>query len=375
MLLVSAPTLLARRAFTVPAARSFSTTRITMTGAIQKLVAGDWGYSHDEIPDLSGKVAMVTGASGGIGFVITRELARHNAKVIAVGKPTDIEEGKRAMAVDGETTFNNSTTTGLGAKAAANIQWEAVEQSELKDVLRFAKQMEGSLDRLDLLIENAGLGVMDTNLTPDGYDSHLTVNNLAHMLLANRLLPLMRKTSTMDGVKAGDVRIVGQSSELHRGDKAQDAMFENEEEFKQLIGPMMNYARSKAAVILFGKGLVKNAVSDSIRVYATHPGAVATGQADMAETGYGLLGKATAAMQKATARTPDHGSLCALWAAVAPDALDYRNGSYFTDPKEEGKEIKEADEERRVDNFWRVGQEVVKKVAGNEALIDWKQGA
>jgi len=301
MLLVSrsAPSLLARRVcFTVPtAARSFATSRITMTGALSKLVAGDWGYSHDEIPDLKGKTAIVTGASGGIGFVIARELARHNAKVIAVGKPTDIEAGKRAMASAGEVTFNNSTTTGLGQKAASNIQWEPVEFSELKDVLRFAKQMEGSLDRLDLLFENAGLGVMDVNLTPDVYDSHLTVNNLAHMLLANRLLPLMRKTSNMNGVKTGDVRIVGQSSELHRGDKFQDAMFENEEEFKVLSGPMMNYARSKAAVILFGKGLVKNAVPDSIRVYSTHPGAVATGQADMAETGYGLLGKATAMAQ------------------------------------------------------------------------------
>jgi hypothetical protein len=95
----------------------------------------------------------------------------------------------------------------------------------------------------------------------------------------------------------------------------------------------------------------------------------------MAETGYGLLGKATAMAQKATARTPDHGSLCILWAACAPDALDYKNGTYFTDPKEEGKEIKEASEEIRVDNFWRVGQEIVKRVAGNESLLDWKQGA
>jgi hypothetical protein len=74
-----------------------------------------------------------------------------SAKVIAVGKPTDIEAGKRAMASAGEVTFNNSTTTGLGEKAASNIQWEPVEFSELKDVLRFAKQMAGSLDRLDLV--------------------------------------------------------------------------------------------------------------------------------------------------------------------------------------------------------------------------------
>jgi hypothetical protein len=94
---------------------------------------------------------------------------------------------------------------------------------------------------------------MDVNLTPDGYDSHLTVNNLAHMLLANRLLPLMRKTSTMDGVKTGDVRIVGQSSELHRGDKFQDAMFENEEEFKLLSGGLF----ARMFVMEGEKGLMK----------------------------------------------------------------------------------------------------------------------
>jgi len=105
-----------------------------------------------------------------------------------------------------DAAFNNSTTTGLGEKAASNIQWEPVEFCEFNDVVRFAKNMEGSLNRLDLmrrhlflllfcvldskadkksscqLFGNAGLGVMDVNLTPHGYDSHLTVNNLAHML-------------------------------------------------------------------------------------------------------------------------------------------------------------------------------------------------
>lgn len=78
---------------------------------------------------------------------------------------------------------------------------------------------------------------MATSHTPDGYDGHLTVNNLSHVLMANRLLPLMRKTSKMPGVSAGDVRIVGQSSELHRGSKmASNVKFESEQEFKELMG-------------------------------------------------------------------------------------------------------------------------------------------
>lgn len=139
---------------------------------------------------------------------------------------------------------------------------------------------------------------------------------------------------------------------------------------------MENYDRSKLAVILFGKALARHALSPgdaSIKVFSTHPGAVATGQQDMMPTGYGKIGEVIAPVVKSMARSPEHGALCALWAATAPDARKYDDGTYFTDPREEGKEISQAGEDSRIENFWRNSQLIIQKVAGENALVDWQK--
>lgn len=74
------------------------------------------------------------------------------AKVIALGKPTDIEAAKEAMKATGEVTMNNTSTTGLGnAELAGKVQWEAVEFENLKDVQALAKRLSGELERLDVV--------------------------------------------------------------------------------------------------------------------------------------------------------------------------------------------------------------------------------
>lgn len=70
-------------------------------------------------------------------------------------------------------------------------------------------------------------------------------------------------------------------------------------------------------------------------------------------------------------RSPEHGSLSILWASVAPDAVEYPQGSYFTDPKELGKESKKADDEVLVQKFWNTSQEVIKQAVGENALQPW----
>lgn len=85
-----------------------------------------------------------------------------------------------------------------------------------------------------------------------------------------------------------------------------------------------------------------------------------------------MVGDVLQTLTKPIARDPEHGALSTLWAAVAPDAADYESGSYFTDPKELGKESNKASDPELMQNFWRVSQEVIKQVVGQDALIDWK---
>ena len=226
------------------------------------------------------------------------------------------------------------------------------------------------------LILNAGLGVNQFKPTKDGFDRHLTVNNLAHTILANQLLPLMRKTA--ETADAGSVRIVGQSSELHRGEMLRDVKFASVDEFKQDIGSASLYDRTKLGVILFHKGLVKHVFkqnNDKLLSFSTHPGAVATGQQEQLPSAFGeTVGSIVRNVTKPLARSPEHGSLCILWASVAPDATEFPNGSYFSDPKEPGKETSQASSDELMDNYWRTSQEVIKQVVP-DGLVDWSRKA
>jgi len=129
----------------------------------------------------------------------------------------------------------------------------------------------------------AGRGTSEFKLSHDGYDSHFTLNNLSHFVLLSHLFPLLQKTSQLPGT---DVRVVQMSSELHRATFGGPSptfggcKFATKDEFKEEIGPDNVYARTKLAVILQQKAIVKRFAQppSKILVYSTHPGAVATGQ-------------------------------------------------------------------------------------------------
>lgn len=144
------------------------------------------------------------------------------------------------------------------------------------------------------------------------------------------------------------------SSELHRptilgaGSENVASKFTSIEEFRQDIGQANLYFRSKLGVLLFTKALVQRHLKppSSIIAYATHPGAVATGQVQQYKPAYGeLIGGVLGAVIKQVMRKPDDGALSILWAATAKDARGpYPNGQYFTDPNEIGKETAQAND-------------------------------
>ena len=126
-------------------------------------------FRPDQIPDLSGRVAIVTGGSAGIGYYDALALARANARVIIVS--ANAEHGREAEA-DLNKALKEANSTG-------SVKWYGVEFGTLKDVDTIAKKLAGELDRdrLDILICNAGVGQAPYGLSNDGLERHFEVSD------------------------------------------------------------------------------------------------------------------------------------------------------------------------------------------------------
>lgn len=124
-------------------------------------------FRPNQIPDLTGRVAIVTGGSAGIGYFNALPLARANARVIIIS--ANEEHGKSA-----EEEINKSI---LENKATGSVVWHGVEMGSLKDVDTLAKKLAKDLPRLDILVCNAGIGQAPFGLTSDGIERHFEVQN------------------------------------------------------------------------------------------------------------------------------------------------------------------------------------------------------
>lgn len=221
-------------------------------------------FSLDKTPDLTGKVAVVTGGSEGIGYGVTHTLLKHNiAKLYILSLSEDVvQSAKDAVAKD------------LGQAAADKTAWIPCDLSNWKNVKDVAEKIKDTTDRLDILVNNAGRGIMTYQLTDDGVDRHMAVNHMGHVILTSHLLPLLKQTAEKGNV----VRISNQASNLHTAAPS-DTKFESLEELNQDLGPNAQYGRSKLAAILYARYFnrkVTQSGHSNVLMNATHPGFVST---------------------------------------------------------------------------------------------------
>lgn len=233
-----------------------------MGGPAAKLATHPFALS--QTPDLSGKVAVVTGGSEGVGFGVTHTLLSHNiGKLYILSRSKDVVDGARqAIAND------------MGDDTAKRVIWMHCDLSDWKTVEEVAEKIKNAEDRLDILVNNAGRGIMTFKLTDFGVDSHMAVNHMAHVILTSHLLPLMKKTA-----ESGDVvRIVNQASNLHES-SPKDTKFESLDELNKDIGPNPLYGRAKLAAILYARYFDRKVTKNghpNVLMNATHPGIVST---------------------------------------------------------------------------------------------------
>ncbi len=252
-------------------------------------------WNSNNIPDLKGKVVIVTGATSGLGKEATKILAQKNATVIVAVRNT-----QKAETVVQEIKQMNPK---------AKIDTKEMDLNSLESVKRFADKVLSSYDRLDVLINNAGIMACPFDKTEEGFEIQMGTNHLGHFALTGLLMPLLEKTK--------NARIVATSSIGHR---AGNIDFQDINWGKRKYNSNKAYADSKLANLYFAYHLAEKlkAENKDIKVTAAHPGWTRT---DLQK--HSLMMRM---LNPLFSQGPDQGVLPTLRAAFDPNA---NSGEYF----------------------------------------------
>jgi len=252
-------------------------------------------WTFDDIPDQTGRTAIVTGANTGIGLETARMLALKGASVVLACRNPD--KGKAALArIQAE-------------KPAGSTTLAALDLSDLDSVAAFVEAFAATHDRLDLLINNAGVMVPPLGRTKQGFELQFGTNHLGHFALAGRLLPLVLRTA--------GARIVVVSSTAQSFGRID---FDDLNWERRPYSAWRAYGQSKLANTMFALELQRRLAASGSEVRATsaHPGWTAT---DLQRTA-----GAARFFNPLFAMKPPDGALPTLRAATDPTAA---GGSYW----------------------------------------------
>ncbi|KAH9921486.1 NAD(P)-binding protein [Epithele typhae] len=316
-------------------------------------------HKPDQIPDLSGRVALVTGGSAGIGYWDVAALAKKNATVHFVS--ANAEHGQQA-----EKEINEELKK---SGSHGSVVYHQLDMSQLRSVDDWSKKFARQEGRLDILIANAGIGQAPYGLTEDGIERHFEVNNLSHWVMVLRLLEVMKRTAS-DATPAS-VRIVLQSSEMHRI-SPMNTKFASKAEINEQGDGAQLYGRTKLGFILFAQELVRRKLTDvkkPILAISVHPGVVDTEVQKAWVESYGALGKIVEKLSRMGGKSAEEGAEASLWAATWSNInhdnwRDYQ-GKYFTEPY--GKpdtESKQAQDRELANNFWDLCSKLSSEILG-----------
>lgn len=307
----------------------------------------DW--TTDEIPDLSGRTALVTGANSGLGLVTARELARKGASVVMACR----DPGRGGTAVDRV----RSELPG------AEVRLEALDLADLSSVSALAERLPEK--QLDFLFNNAGIMAPPRTETVDGFELQFGTNHLGHFALTGLLMERL--------LAAPAPRVVCVTSGAHWIGSIDFDDLQSENRYWRWTA----YGQSKLANLMFARELARRseAAGVPLRSTAAHPGYSATHLQTSGPTlGGGLLNPVRKAsfglFNKVAAQSDEMGALPSLFAAieeipggslVGPDRFDQMAGH----PKLVGSSGASKDTETAA-RLWDVSRELTG--VGFEAL-------
>ncbi|WP_299235878.1 oxidoreductase [Natronomonas sp.] len=251
-------------------------------------------WTTDEMPDCSGRTAVVTGANSGLGYEATRELARAGAHVVMACRSVD--RARRAEA------------SISGDIEGASLSVFELDLASLSSIEAFAEALTDDLARLDVLCNNAGVMALPRAETDDGFESQFGINHLGHFALTGRLLGLLEA--------APEPRVVTHSSGMH----ARGSIDFEDPHGETSYDRWDAYAQSKLANVLFAYELDRRH-GDRLSSLACHPGWAATNlqRRGPERMGSRLRALGMRAANRLFAQSPKRGALPLLYAATAPD--------------------------------------------------------
>ena len=252
---------------------------------------------------MEGKVVLITGGTSGIGRAAATALAAMGAEVVVSGR--NRERGEAALAEIRRASGNEKVSLMIANLAV---------QDEVRGLAEGFKERH---DRLDVLVNNAGLIRSRRTETPDGIELTLAVNHLAPFLLTNLLLDLLKESAPS--------RIVTVSSETRRSAEIDFDDLQSERRYRAF--PV--YGMTKKANILFTYELAKRLEGTGVVANCVHPGGVNTSFGDDSRSPGVLLFRAF----KPFMRTPEQGADTVIYLASSPEAAEM-NGRYLMDRKE-----------------------------------------
>ena len=303
-------------------------------------MASQKAWTVDHIPDQQGRIAVVTGANSGIGFVAARELARKGAQVVLACR-NDVKAKEAMSQIQADVVD-------------AKLDFIPLDLASLESIGSFAEQVKANYDRLDLLCNNAGIMAIPKQHTRDGFEMQIGTNHFGHFALTGQLLDRLIATPNS--------RVVNVSSNAHLFGK----MNFNDLHWETGYGKWKAYAQSKLANLLFTYELDRKlrAKQSPVKATACHPGWSSTNLQYVGpqQEGSAVMQRMAALGNRLAAQPAEMGALPTLYAATEPsvEGGDYigpngwfENAGY---PKKTSSNRRSRSEEDAA-RLWQISEE------------------
>ncbi|CAH0039313.1 unnamed protein product [Clonostachys rhizophaga] len=296
---------------------------------------------ENDIPSLARKVILVTGGSSGLGKQSLIYLAQKNPSEIWFTSRTnsEAEETCKDIREHAPDTTIKPLTLDLGS---------------FKSIRSAAQLLLSQINRLDILMLNAGVMGIAPGLTEDGYEIQFGINYLGHALLTKLLLPILKVTAS----EGHAVRVVILSSYSHWNAPEGGIQFQYMKTTAEQIPTLQRYAQSKLAIILLARKLAKE--HPKVTFVAVHPGAADT-DLQAGVTGIGLVERIlNATLNRFLLYQPvETVAKHQVWAATTVKELI--NGEYYDPLGLPGRRRPEATDEDLMKRLWNWTEEELKK--------------